>query len=194
MIAIAPKWTEARVALLKHMWNEERRTASECGRILGISRCAVIGKVHRLGLTGRAVVQRAYGQRYSHVKPPPRSHRKRRIPESVVAEAHARRAAKSLEGQLRFEIQSKPDIPAKNPQTVETIEHNHCRWPYGDPQTKDFHFCGGEKVMGLPYCDYHCRRAFQPPALSTMPNGRFGVGRKSIEPLKEVEDFLEVVN
>ena len=27
----------------------------------------------------------------------------------------------------------------------------------------DFHFCGRKKVTGLPYCDFHARRAFQPP-------------------------------
>ena len=191
MIAIAPKWTEARVALLKHMWTVERRTASECGRILGISRCAVIGKVHRIGLSGRAVVQRIHGQRYSREKPQPRK-RKRMIPESVVADARARRAAKTLEGQIRFEIQSKPDIPAKNPKTVETLEYNHCRWPYGDPQHKDFHFCGGEKTPGLPYCEYHCRRAFQPPVPERwLPNPGLPLGVKD---LKDNEEFLEVVN
>ena len=27
----------------------------------------------------------------------------------------------------------------------------------------DFHFCGKNKVPGLPYCEFHARRAFQPP-------------------------------
>jgi GcrA cell cycle regulator len=26
----------------------------------------------------------------------------------------------------------------------------------------DFHFCGKTKVLGLPYCEHHARRAFQP--------------------------------
>jgi GcrA cell cycle regulator len=26
----------------------------------------------------------------------------------------------------------------------------------------DFHFCGKSKVTGLPYCEFHARRAFQP--------------------------------
>ena len=38
-----------------------------------------------------------------------------------------------------------------------------CRWPIGDPQLAEFHFCGKAKVTGLPYCEFHARRAFQPP-------------------------------
>ena len=38
-----------------------------------------------------------------------------------------------------------------------------CRWPIGDPQHEDFHFCNRNKVPGLPYCEFHARRAFQPP-------------------------------
>lgn len=53
-------------------------------------------------------------------------------------------------------------IPPAERQTVETIEAHHCRWPIGDPRQKDFHFCGKNKVTGLPYCEFHARRAFQP--------------------------------
>ena len=27
----------------------------------------------------------------------------------------------------------------------------------------DFYFCGRGKVTGLPYCETHARRAYQPP-------------------------------
>ena len=38
-----------------------------------------------------------------------------------------------------------------------------CRWPSGDPKGSDFGFCGHRKHRGLPYCEYHARRAYQPP-------------------------------
>ena len=55
-------WTEERVERLSTMWLEGRsasQIAAELGE--GVSRNAVIGKVHRLGLSGRAVPPAADG-------------------------------------------------------------------------------------------------------------------------------------
>ena len=54
-------------------------------------------------------------------------------------------------------------IPLNERKTIQTLTECHCRWPIGDPQMADFHFCGKTKVAGLPYCEFHARRAFQPP-------------------------------
>jgi GcrA cell cycle regulator len=54
-------------------------------------------------------------------------------------------------------------IPMAERKTIQTLTEFHCRWPIGDPQLPDFHFCGKTKVAGLPYCEFHARRAFQPP-------------------------------
>jgi GcrA cell cycle regulator len=55
------------------------------------------------------------------------------------------------------------EIPLKERKYIQTLTENCCRWPIGDPQLADFHFCGKKKVAGLPYCELHARRAFQPP-------------------------------
>ena len=47
--------------------------------------------------------------------------------------------------------------------TVLTLKEADCRWPIGDPQHSDFHFCGHTKHAGLPYCEFHARKAYQPP-------------------------------
>jgi GcrA cell cycle regulator len=54
-------------------------------------------------------------------------------------------------------------IPLKERKSIQTLAECHCRWPIGDPQHPDFHFCGKTKVAGLPYCEFHARRAFQAP-------------------------------
>ena len=54
-------------------------------------------------------------------------------------------------------------IPLAERKTIQTLVECSCRWPIGDPQAADFHFCGKNKVPGLPYCEFHARRAFQPP-------------------------------
>ena len=54
-------------------------------------------------------------------------------------------------------------IPLNERRSIQTLTDACCRWPIGDPQQSDFHFCGRKKVTGLPYCEFHARRAFQPP-------------------------------
>src|SRR5688572_4071755 len=53
-------------------------------------------------------------------------------------------------------------IPANDRKTVQTLTNNDCRWPIGDPQHPDFHFCGKRKAVGFPYCEFHVRRGWQP--------------------------------
>ena len=61
-------WTDERIATLKKMW-EGGSTASQIADELGgVSRNAVIGKVHRLGLAGRATPARAERPRLQTVR------------------------------------------------------------------------------------------------------------------------------
>jgi GcrA cell cycle regulator len=55
------------------------------------------------------------------------------------------------------------EIPLAERKTLQQLTEGMCRWPIGDPQLADFHFCGRNKVTGLPYCEAHARRAYQPP-------------------------------
>ena len=151
-------WTDDRVESLKKLWAEGLSASQIAGRLGGVTRNAVIGKVHRLGLSGRATTSRM------------KSHRPRRV-------ATARRTAKPryTSGNPAVRSLYHPDaepyqsqveelvIPLAERKTIQTLEECHCRWPIGDPQEADFHFCGKNKVAGLPYCEHHARRAFQPP-------------------------------
>ena len=47
-------WTDDRVELLKKLWGDGLSASQIAGELGGITRNAVIGKVHRLGLSGRA--------------------------------------------------------------------------------------------------------------------------------------------
>ncbi len=40
------------------------------------------------------------------------------------------------------------------------LKTNTCRWPIGEPEDKDFHFCGKQTTMGKPYCPDHCQEAY----------------------------------
>ena len=152
-------WNDERVELLKKLWAEGLSASQIAGRLGGVTRNAVIGKVHRLGLSGRATTSRM------------KSHRPR-------ARASAKRNGKSRFGSVGnpalralYHQDAQPFTPAveelvipeKERKSIQTLTENHCRWPIGDPQMADFHFCGKSKVNGLPYCEFHARRAFQPP-------------------------------
>lgn len=47
-------WTDERVELLKKMWSEGQSASQIAKELGGVTRNAVIGKVHRLGLSNRA--------------------------------------------------------------------------------------------------------------------------------------------
>jgi GcrA cell cycle regulator len=134
-------WTDERVEQLKSLWNEGL-SASQIARVLGgVTRNAVIGKVHRLGLAGRAG--------------PARSERPRN---SITHKSVARIAV------------PEPPVVEEDPVTLEdghfatvlTINDRMCRWPIGDPAENEFHFCGHKPRSGSPYCEAHARKAYQP--------------------------------
>ncbi len=56
--------------------------------------------------------------------------------------------------------------------TLATLQADECRWPIGDPQLPDFHFCGARKPDGRPYCDTHAAAASTPsrPRVITFRN------------------------
>ena len=136
-------WTDERVDQLKSLWTEGL-SASQIARVLGgVTRNAVIGKVHRLGLAGRAAPARIDRPRLPSA---PRMHHLRvREPEPPVVE----------EEPITLEDGSFVGVL--------TINDRMCRWPIGDPSGDEFHFCGRNPKSGSPYCEAHARKAYQPP-------------------------------
>jgi GcrA cell cycle regulator len=154
-------WTDERVELLKKLWGEGLSASQIAGRIGGVTRNAVIGKVHRLGLSGRATTSRMKTHR-----PRPRMANAKRIaakPRYGQIGNPALRALYQPEAEPYVPPAEELVIPLAERKTIQTLGECNCRWPIGDPQLADFHFCGKTKVPGLPYCEFHARRAFQPP-------------------------------
>src|SRR5262245_66120108 len=52
-------WSDDRVELLRKLWSEGLSASQIASRLGGVTRNAVIGKVHRLGLAGRATTARS---------------------------------------------------------------------------------------------------------------------------------------
>ena len=152
-------WTDDRVDLLKKLWAEGLSASQIAGRLGSVTRNAVIGKVHRLGLSGRATTSRMKSHR------PRQRMAAKRLAKSRYATIGnpALRALYNAETNVYLPPTEELVIPVAERKYIQTLTEVTCRWPIGDPQNTEFHFCGKNKVPGLPYCEFHARRAFQPP-------------------------------
>ena len=140
-------WTEERVAELMRLW-EAGRSASEIGRLLGVSKNSVVGKAHRMKLKARP----------SPIKRGSTPH-VRRVAVSPVSKPAAQAAAASKAVETRVPAQAPAPRPVRAVARTNGKGPN-CLWPIGDPGDQDFHFCGAPAVAGKPYCDEHCARAY----------------------------------
>ncbi len=152
-------WTDERVETLKTLWQDGLSASQIAAELGGVTRNAVIGKVHRLGLSGR-------GQPTSTVK------RQRRQPDAAaVRRARQPVTIGSLALQTEVELVAEPApqlrrnvvVPIAKRLTIEALTERTCKWPIGDPGNEDFHFCGHDSLESLPYCEYHAGIAYQTP-------------------------------
>lgn len=127
-------WTDERISELTKLWNDGLSTA-EIGKMLGISKNAVVGKAHRLHLSARPSPIRRVILRNAIVRPP-------RAP---VEPRHVQHAAP-------------PPAPAQ--ERVVELSNQTCKWPIGHPNEAGFHFCGERAIVGKPYCQSHTALAY----------------------------------
>jgi GcrA cell cycle regulator len=153
-------WSDDRVEQLRKLW-EAGLSASQIAAELGnVTRNAVIGKVHRLGLSGRA-------KSPSSAAPRPR---KARAPQHMMRVARpVSRGNTALAQAFEVELEADPVahdnvVPMSQRLSLLELSEATCHWPVGDPSSADFFFCGGKALASLPYCAHHSRIAYQPAA------------------------------
>ena len=154
-------WTDERVELLKKLWSDGLSASQIAAELGGITRNAVIGKVHRLGLAGRAK---------SPGTAAPRTRKARATSPMLRISRPAVRGNTALAQLYETELDPQPDladnvIPLGQRRTLLELTEETCRWPIGDPGTPEFFFCGGQTITSLPYCAHHSRIAYQPANL-----------------------------
>jgi|TARA_R110000824_G_scaffold118960_15_gene272374 GcrA cell cycle regulator len=151
-------WTDERVEMLKKLWAEGLSASQVAKQLGGVTRNAVIGKVHRLGLSGRATPSRPARPR----APTPRTLVRQR-PDPLVAEQ--RDDADEAEAEPKRATPTRSEIanlPSTERATVLTLTEHTCKWPIGDPGRPNFHFCGHNADSNSPYCAEHAKLAYQP--------------------------------
>ena len=146
-------WTDERVELLKKLWQDGLSASQIAKQLGGVTRNAVIGKVHRLGLSGRAAPSKPARTVFKAPRParpaPAAPSAPRRIAEPAPM------AAAPQTSPVRY-VEEAPGMA-----TVLTLGAHMCKWPIGDPSLDSFTFCGRRSGEG-PYCHEHSQIAYQP--------------------------------
>ncbi len=185
-------WTDERVETLKKMWGEGQSASQIAKELGGVTRNAVIGKVHRLGLSNRAgsgggaSKAPAKEKPAAAAKPAPKPAAKAKpaaqvpavkeeqeLDENGIPISAARRAIipagqplppQPSANEISPEALAKVSEIEKSAKRISLMEltEKTCKWPVGDPATDDFWFCGLAVQQGKPYCEAHVGVAFQP--------------------------------
>ncbi|MCB1371612.1 MAG: GcrA cell cycle regulator [Rhodobacteraceae bacterium] len=182
-------WTDERVEALRSMWTEGKSASQIAKELGGVTRNAVIGKVHRLGLSnrgGNGDQEEASGAPAEPaVAAPVAEPVAAAAPEDEEEEAAAAEPPRVVREQPQV---NRPRVPGQPmpPQpsgseisaealanlaevakksrklTLMQLTERTCKWPVGDPATEEFWFCGLPASPGKPYCEAHVAVAFQP--------------------------------
>lgn len=158
-------------------------STAEIGKKLGLSKNAIVGKLHRMGWNAGATDSDAVK------KPAKKAVVKKPTPKKVEKKPVAVKVAKKpapAPKPVKVAPKEKP-VLAPKPAPKKTgghaiagskgisvhqrmVQHalemanlkpNQCRWPIGDPDSENFHFCGHPVFVGKPYCYEHCKQAYQ---------------------------------
>lgn len=175
-------WTDERVEVLKKLWIEGKSASFIAKKLGGVTRNAVIGKVHRLGLSNRAggtlgksknkeklplkdkqeikktkdEVNKKIDLAKTLTKPIPR-------PKLIITAGQPlppQPSANEISPEALANVKEVEKTAKKL--TVMELTERTCKWPVGDPATEDFWFCGLPTQPGKPYCEAHVGVAFQP--------------------------------
>lgn len=159
-------WTEEMTDKLKRLW-AEGYSAAQCAAMLGgVTRHAVLAKCDRLRKRGNLD---APARRDGDLaKARTIRERSARSSAMIAAKRKTEGPKPNWDGFKSKPIQVEPYVergddgvaPKFKQVTLVDLDSHHCRWPIGDPRSAAFKFCGCDRVMGLPYCEIHARRAF----------------------------------
>jgi GcrA cell cycle regulator len=143
-------WDEERIARLCELWREGRSAAEIARALGGVTRSAVLGKLHRLGLARGRDGGEPAGRPARRSPAPAATPKRRRLPPPIPA---------------------RPAPEAELPGLCRLVElpRRACRWPIGDPMATDFRFCGRASSRGA-YCEVHARLAYRPAGRRLPPD------------------------
>jgi GcrA cell cycle regulator len=175
-------WTDERINTLKKMWQSGKSASEIAEKLGGVTRNAVIGKAHRLGLSGRPSPIKVQPKKAKAAAPAP----KKALPpkaamppkKQVIAPAKPVAAAPKIapkthhsSGKSLPPTEAAPLAALANATSrpdgkiisILEVSERLCRWPVGDPREPGFGYCGSDAANGHVYCAEHVAIAFQAP-------------------------------
>jgi len=168
-------WTDERVDRLTKLWAEGLSASQIAAELGGVTRNAVIGKVHRLSLPGRAKSGGTSTSRSKRAAPSARSsssttYASRTTTTTTTRSMPRSSGATALKQEIVTDAVAYVDtrpvddvvIPISRKLPLTELTEKTCKWPVGDPMQEDFFFCGTDCDEAAPYCSYHSKLAFQP--------------------------------
>lgn len=153
-------WTPDRVATLEKLWKKGVSAAQIAETLGGVTRNAVIGKAHRLGLS--AAPKKGAKAKAAAPKPTGKSTAKA-APKTVSKKAAEVAETPANTPKAKPKSSKKADDTPEEMITILTLTERMCKWPINHPGDDDFHFCGGKALPGQPYCGRHAAMAYQAP-------------------------------
>lgn len=185
-------WTQERINLLIDLWMSGKSASTVAKELGNVSRNAVIGKVHRLGISNRDNTQKVSSlsnsaslkkELYDNSKIQVQVNRKSKQSKSskkitilsAVKEKNTKISRTTVKrGTHTGKAYSKQSILESDPDasmefkrlSLLELRDKHCRWPSGDPRDSNFSFCGCPTADGSPYCAYHSKIAYSQPSKS----------------------------
>ena len=171
-------WTDDRVATLTKMWGEGQSASQIAKELGGVTRNAVIGKVHRLGLSNRATSgAKPAAKGKAATKPAARAKPAAKAKAAPAAAPKPMLPARKVIIPAGQPLPPQPSANEISPEALASVREvekkakkislmelteRTCKWPIGDPATEEFWFCGLTSEPGKPYCEAHVGVAFQP--------------------------------
>lgn len=161
-----PLWNDERTALLIKLWSVDNLSSAQCAEAIGcgLTRNAVLGKVHRLKLEKRRTVKASAARGGNGAAG------KYRGVATAARKARAARLAPPKPERVKL---PPPDIftpdasdlavgawnalPGTTPVSMELLARDGCRWPIGEDSP--FLFCGCKAAAGSSYCATHKHRS-----------------------------------
>jgi GcrA cell cycle regulator len=173
-------WTPERMQTAKAMWIAGRSATEIANHLGGLTRNAVIGKVHRMGLMRSERTARkapAAPKRIKEAKLASAPKRKKSGAGPMGSlEGHRPNVIKGVQGaqpsqkvvpiesaiKARLRAAESANAGARRVPIME-LERGQCRWPVNDAARGDEHlFCGAPAIPGKSYCAAHAAIAYRP--------------------------------
>lgn len=179
-------WDNATLKKLKALTGKGLSTA-EIGKRLGMSKNAIVGKLNRLGWNSKAggvatktaekapvkkavkvaaAPKKTVAAKKAPAKAPVKAPAKKTTP-APKAKAPAKADKKAVTPAPKATVKSSSKNLAMHQRIIQhslgmaNLKPDQCRWPMGDPDSENFHFCGAQVFIGKPYCYEHCKQAYQ---------------------------------